>query len=262
MKKYTSALQLVLVLLLTSAAFGQTTPPTNDLYAHWRFDETSGTTANDASVNSDALGNSIKRTGTLGSHPTTATLPVWLASGWANGCIGIYPEGGTSFVSVPSVTWTPTDFTVSFWMNPYQLTGGEWGQVITATGNFWGKFTFMLSPVVDGSTRQGMIMVGTDAATALVLPAGTVEANKWQHYTFTFDADPDNNPNTNPGKGEGKFYENGRLLASRADMAVSQTWAGFSIGIADPRGRLNSRIRRDAALQPGPFCCRSGGPCR
>ncbi len=189
------------------------------LYAYWPFDETSGTTAADASGNG--------RTGTLGSNATTVTLPSWLPSGWINGCIGMPVDNGGRYVSAPGVTWKPVDFTVSFWMNPYQLAGGQWGQVITATGNFWGKFTFMLF-------SDGSIQVGTNGP--LIIPASTVEANKWQLYTFTFDGD------ATSGKGEGRFYENGQLLASRADMAVSQTWAGFSIGIADPRGRLHSRI--------------------
>ena len=161
---------------------------------YWKFEEGVGTTAYDSSGN----GNN----GTLINSPT-----------WTTGKIGkgLSLNGTNSYVNIPSLTWTPTQFTVGFWLKPKTCT--SYNQALLA-GSGWGQFAFH-------TTNACEVYVGTDVTnrfTPTNLPANTVTLNQWQYFVFTFD----NNA--------GKFYKNGILLASKTGMSNPTTWGGFSIG--------------------------------
>ncbi len=177
---------------------------------------TSGSTKANLRFSYDATGKRMSKTVTKpGSQPVT-TYYTYDATGNA---VAVYEKRMTSgtaasgykYVDIPGMNWTPGNFSVSWWMNPYSL--ADYNQVIQAK-NGWGAFVFH-------TTATGAVYVGTDVTNRLTpteLPAGTVEKNKWQHFTFTFE------------NGKGSFYKNGKLLGSKPGMLNSVAWTGLLIG--------------------------------
>ena len=101
----------------------------------------------------------------------------------------------SSLIKVP-INYTGNVFSVEWWINPYSLITPN------VIGNVWGRF-------VAHNNALGAMYVGTDINTRFgrdVLPAGTIEVDKWQHFAFTFN------------NGIGKFYKNGNLLLSKTNM--------------------------------------------
>ncbi|MFH1187102.1 MAG: DUF2341 domain-containing protein [Candidatus Levyibacteriota bacterium] len=182
---------------------------------HWKLNECQGSTAYDSSGNKNhgtiTIGGSGAQT-TVG----TCSTPTDGTGAWYNGKTGKYNsslnlDGDTDYVDVPSLTWAPTSFSVSFWLYPTTLS--NYNQDILAT-NGWGAFTFH-------TTTTGEVYVGTDLTNRMTptnLPAGTLVTGQWQHFVFSFD------------NGTGKFYKNGKLLVTKGSMVNPTAWGGFEIG--------------------------------
>ncbi|MDD4027296.1 MAG: DUF2341 domain-containing protein, partial [Candidatus Shapirobacteria bacterium] len=179
--------------------------PDTGLIGYWDFEENTGTGVKDKSGNN----NNGTWSGT-DSH-------------WGIGKIGSAGNfSGSDYVNIPSITWTPTMFTVEFWTYPLSRT--DYNHAIGAS-NGWGSFQFH-------TTATGGIYVGTDGTnrfTPTELPANTLVLNQWQHFTFTFD------------NGTGKFYKNGTLLASKTGMINPIAWTGFIIGTSSANN-INGKI--------------------
>ncbi|MDJ1470201.1 LamG-like jellyroll fold domain-containing protein [Xanthocytophaga flava] len=136
--------------------------------------------------------------------------PAWKTNGKVGG--GLELTSG-KYIQIDSLTSQPGSFSVSFWLNPYTITGTS--SLVSAV-NGWGSF--MLEVNADGSLK-----VGTTQGTAVIAPAGTVETGKWQHLVFTFFASWNN--------ATGKLYKNGTLIASQSAMALSTVgWNGLRLG--------------------------------
>lgn len=194
------------VLPITSALFGTsvTDSLTDRLIGWWKLEETST-----PSLDSSGNGNS----GTWGGHTATGS------GKFGN---GVTMDGNGDYITVSGLTITPSEFTVSFWLNPTTL--ANFNQNIVAT-NSWGAFVFH-------TTSSGEVYVGTDMANRLTpaeLPAGTLTTGSWQHFTFTYKA------------GKGSFYKNGNLLASKTGMQDPTAWGGFSIGV-NSANAINGRV--------------------
>lgn len=162
------------------------------LVGYWTFDEGSGTTAYDYS----GKGNN----GTLVSSPTWQTS----TNCKVGGCLSF--DGTTKYVDVPSLTWQPNSFSISFWIQP--LVNSSWNQQIGATQG-WGAFNFH----TDVSNN---IFVGTDIGTRFVL-SNSLATNAWQFFTFTFS------------NGNASIYKNAVLLSSETNMTNPNAWQGFRL---------------------------------
>jgi hypothetical protein len=135
---------------------------------------------------------------------------------------GIVFDGINDFISIPSITWTPTASTVNWFT--LGNTVSNFNQNILAT-NGWNAFVFH----TDG---QGSIYVGTDVATRLTpsnIPNNTYVLNVYQNFTFTY------------GNGIGSLFKNSILLASKS-MTAPVAWTGFNIGSDTINTTINGRI--------------------
>ncbi len=168
-----------------------TSAPANGLVAQFSFDESRGTTAQDA-------------TGQL-----NAASPIggaWRPTGGYDGR-GALDLPGAAHVNIP-LYWQPQTFTVAFWLFPKNLS--DYSQRVRATAG-WDAFFFH-------SAANGQLYVGTDVGNRIVLGPNVVQAGSWQHYVFTFD------------KGVGAIYQNGVLLGRRTDMRLPTAWGGMAMG--------------------------------
>jgi len=161
-------------------------------------------------------------------------------------------NGVSDYCKATTFTWKPTEFTVSWWLNP-TAPGSAFGEIpgppddpyfgsqSIGGGDYpaWGAFQFNVM-------GDGSIVVGTDVATTfneVDLPESTVDFNQWQHFTFTFD------------NGEAAFYKNGVKLASKTGMTMPAQWNGFWIGCSKEEHTINGKVDDVAiwnrAIEPG-----------
>ncbi|MEM6318136.1 MAG: LamG-like jellyroll fold domain-containing protein [Bacteroidota bacterium] len=140
----------------------------------------------------------------------------------ASDTAGIAYQGrGTQlpYLTIPSLEWQPTQFTIEFWLKPYAL--AQWNQMI---GIGWGTFLFH-------ADHRGAVYAGTDLANRVVAPDGTLQINQWSHLAITFD------------HGHLKLYQNGRLVTSQTGAALPDAWDGnFAIGVANPTNNINGLL--------------------
>lgn len=138
---------------------------------------------------------------------------------WFPGGGGSLGLAGADNVRVPLTLSSPTEFTVSFWVNPTNLANyNEYVGALNANNpsDAWGAFGFH-------TTTDGTICVGINATgkqtDRIVTAPGVMVANEWQHYVFTYSA-----------AGTGTFYRNGILIQTLAGMPRPAPWAGFVVG--------------------------------
>ncbi|WP_136465708.1 LamG-like jellyroll fold domain-containing protein [Flagellimonas onchidii] len=130
---------------------------TSNLEGHWTFDETSGTTAIDASGNN--------RTGTLQGNPT------WNASGKVNGAIAL--DGTGDWVNISDMNLSG-DFTIASWVNLSTGIGNQDGIVAADNANNGQDINFY--------NGAGRLWTG---ATDVVISNTTMTANTWTHVAIT-----------------------------------------------------------------------------
>lgn len=177
----------------TIASNSQAQFVSGDLLGWWKFDETSGVTAADAS------GNNLD---------ATVTGPTW-TSGRMNGALDL---GAADALAMSGPTGDMTAFTVAFWIKPRSRS--DYNQCI---GPSWSQFLFHTS-------SDGSIYCGIDQgswSSRFTLPAGTLALDAWQHFAFTYDA------------GAAEFYKDGQIQATSTGMNAPTLWTGFSAGSFD-----------------------------
>ena len=135
-------------------------------------------------------------------------------------------NGTTSFITMPTLLWQPTAFSVEWWMYPKTRTDNN--QVIAAINNGgWGGFRFQ-------TTSNGSVYVGTDTSTYFTptdIPANTVLLNQWQNFSYTFDGT------------YARFYKNGVLVSGPKRQNVSSiAWGGFRIGQENSTNTINGYV--------------------
>lgn len=119
-------------------------------------------------------------------------------------------DGVNDYLIVPSLTWTPSAFTV-FWFT-LGNTRTDYNQGIGAA-NGWGAFNFH-------TTIVGSLYVGIDIATRLTpttIPNNTYTLGVYQNFVFSYSA------------GSGSLYKNGVAIGSKA-MNAPGPWGGFLMG--------------------------------
>ncbi len=161
----TSICLISFVLVLTSAAGA-------DLVGLWRFDETSGTIAHDASGNG--------HDGTLVGDPK-----------WAPGKIGgaLEFDGQDDVVEVGAFDVVGPGITLAGWMRPDTFTIND-GRVISKA-NEWGEndHWWMLSTISSGGEIRLRFRLKTEGqnTTTLIAGSGPLVTEQWQHAAATWD---------------------------------------------------------------------------
>jgi hypothetical protein len=152
-----------------STALGTCTPkPSTALVGHWRLDETSGTTARDATCNGN--------TGTLREYGTPGWTP-----GKTGGALSF--DGGNQWVSVPgspSLDTIVTGVTLAAWVRATDNTG--WGNVMTrqyldTAGEHYGLSTF---------ANKAILFIGAPSARSCEGPT-PIPTDRWAHLAGTYD---------------------------------------------------------------------------
>ena len=189
----------------SSAASATTQAPptasTTTLVAHYKFDETSGTSAADASGNG-----------------FTATLGNYATSGWTAGKIGgaLNFDGVSNYVSAgaPAALNNLTRYTIAAWIKPDTYGQGSLGRIMDkrATGGGWTVF-------VCGSGTglcTGNIFLRQSFSVAeggWGAPVNSITLGTWQHVAVTYD-------NTSAAN-RPVFYVNGAVVATNVDTTPS-----------------------------------------
>lgn len=160
----------------------------------WKIDEVSGTSVADSSgngYNGTAIGTTIV-TGKYGNARS-------------------FNGTASDYIYFGGLTWTPTAFTVEWWLYPKTCT--DYNQTMKAT-NGWDAFVFH-------TTSDCRIYVGTNIGTRFVntdFPVNTLAINQWQHFAYTYDGT------------SGRVYKNGALIAGPKAQTSPTAWGGFVIG--------------------------------
>ncbi|MCP4613575.1 MAG: LamG domain-containing protein [Planctomycetes bacterium] len=157
---------LMLSLVLTSTTRA-------DLVAHWRFDETSGTIANDASGN--------------GHDGTIIGDPKW-GAGKIGGALDL--NGTGDLVDLGAFDVVGPGITLVGWLKPNGF-GINDGRVLTKADE-WGENNhwWMLSTIAEaGEIRLRFRLKTTDgqSTTTLIADSGVLEIGQWQHAAATWD---------------------------------------------------------------------------
>ena len=155
--------------------------PTDGLVSYYKLDETSGNQV----IDSWGVNNGINYGATIG----------------AIGKVGTAYQFASSKYCEATFDFTPTSFTISFWIYPTSLT--DYNQQVSAK-SVWNAFNFH-------TTSFGDVYCGTNIPSRFSpseLPSGTLELNMWQNFTYTFEGGVNST-------GTGNFYKNGVLMASK-----------------------------------------------
>ena len=187
-------ISFLITLLLYLSSVPAHADVTDGLIGWWKYDESSGN-----AVDSSGQGN----TGT----PTGTTI--------VSGCkrYGCRSFDGTADKIEAAITWTPTRFTVSFWLYPLGVANYD-HQIV---GGGWGTFVFH-------TTSLGKIYCGTEITLRFVeadFAANTVAINTWQQFVYTYDGT------------SGRLYKDGVLLVGPKVQTTSVAWAYFSVGVGN-----------------------------
>lgn len=153
----------------------------------------------------------------LKSYPGSGTTWFDLSGNGNNGTL----SGGPTYSSVAKgsiffdgvddemvapISSSSSEYSINWWTYPTSLL--DYNQAIwIEPPSGWGTFEFHTS-------ANGAVYVGTTVLSRIEpteLPAGTVELNNWNNFTFTFNS------------GLGKFFKNGNLLYAKALTVSGET---------------------------------------
>ncbi|NIK71907.1 LamG-like jellyroll fold domain-containing protein [Paenibacillus sp. BK720] len=185
--------------------------------AHYKLDETSGSTASDSSGNNN--------TAVISSNGGNVT---WESNGKVNGALHLAPSGtnafGDYYISIPNF-FDPgaTNFTIAAWVKLDQPSGPGSNQTILAQEGASGRSilyrdvnTGKLNSYLGGvtTTSNGTIPVGTWTHVALVKNGGTIQ--------LYINGALDKTASVTTESSTGKF----RVGAHKAPSATSANWNG------------------------------------
>jgi hypothetical protein len=173
------------------------------LVAGFGFDEGTGTTASDSSGNGNiaALRNGV----------------TWTAGHFGNGLAFDGTSGYLSMPNSPSLDISGNGLTLSLWINPQPLNGGD----SVVFGKFWN--TTMTSPFyqygleLNGGNRP-FFFIGTNSGFLYADMGSTLAYGQWTHLAITFDGS------------QASFYRNGTLINS-VPLAATIQARGNSINV-------------------------------
>jgi hypothetical protein len=169
---------------------------TSGLVSYWKMDDGSGTIVTDFSGN--------------GHNGTFVGSPTWVAGKYGGGLQGNNNGFNATF------NFTPTNFTVAFWIYPQTLV--SYNNQIGANGGSWGGFVIL-------NSSTGAIMVGTDSGSRIGPTSdGIYVVNQWIHIVFTYNA------------GVGILYKNGVVVATKSGMTAPTVWTQFGATLTNSSG--------------------------
>jgi arylsulfatase A-like enzyme len=163
-----------------------------NLSGYWKFDETSGTTANDSSGN--------------GKNGTVMNGAVWTTGGKLNGALDF--DGTDDYVSIPYIVNPSTNFTAALWVK-LEATAGTNAQIILQQEGTKGRT--WLSRKTSGVLSSYLGAVDT-------LSTGTIAVGSWYHVAVV------NNGGTI------QLYLNGQPDGSGARTVESETAGIMRVG--------------------------------
>lgn len=186
------------------------TPPPAPFVAHYRFDETAGGTAGDATGNG--------RTGTL-------TGGAGWTTGWTGGAVNL--TGSGAYVTLPAGILTGANaFTVATWVRVDAL--ATWSRLVDF-GSGTGTYLFLTPRSGAGTARFAITTGGAGAEQRIDAPAA-LPVGAWTHVAVTQVGDL------------GVLYVNGAEVARNAGLTLrpaglgstTQNWIGRSQYAGDP----------------------------
>lgn len=121
-------------------------------------------------------------------------------------------DGTNDIITATGLTWTPTAYTISFFVNGNNRT--SYNQVIGASNGWNNAFVFHTQS--DGSIYCGIDTVYRFAPPGI--PADTYVAGVYQQFTFSI------------GGGIGYLYKNGSLISSKSMPNTLGPWGSLTIG--------------------------------
>ena len=143
---------------------------TGGLIAHWRLDETIGTSATDA----------------------TGSFPGTLANGakWTPGknMGGVRLDGVDDYIALPNFDVPGSAMTIAAWINSSSFpTSSDQRFVSKAIGTAEQDHYWMLSQTVSGQSRLRFRLKTNGTTTTLIASSGDLPLNTWYHATATYD---------------------------------------------------------------------------
>ena len=186
---------------------------TGKLAAWWKFDETSGNTAEDSS------GNNHHGTRVHGN-------PIWKADGKFGGCLDFNERYG---ISIPKDVFDGIDraITISVWVYGNQRQRKHSDVILQAGAGDAGK-PYIVSIYTNWLDYGLKFATGIGEPDGLEFNPGAPEdwTGRWNHYAFV----------KNAGKGFQRIYMNGSLVAEKTGAMASMSGVGAArIGIAPDR---------------------------
>ncbi len=121
-------------------------------------------------------------------------------------------DGTNDSIEVSGFTWTPTAFTISFFVSGTTRT--SFNQALGAYNGWTNGFVFH-------TQSDGSIYCGTETTYRFAppgIPANTYVTGSYQQFTFGL------------GGGTGYLYKNGTLVSSKSMPTSPGPWGGFAIG--------------------------------
>ncbi len=172
--------------------------PTNSPLFYYRFNETTGTSAVDSSVNA--------HTGTLHGGTTRVT-----GSCVASSSPALALDGSTGYISTPTQVSSPEVFSVGLWFKTTTTTGGKligFGTAQTGTSAQFDRHIYMTD---SGHLIFGVYVSGTDTVTSPL----AYNDGAWHHVVATLSS---------AGM---KLYVDGAAVASNATVFQGESDTGY-----------------------------------
>lgn len=142
---------------------------TDGLVAHWKLDETSGTTT------ADATGN--------GHDGTLVNSPTWSTSAMRGGSLRFNNSGSTDRVDAGTIAIT-REITMAAWVYPESFSYDS--RIIVKSSNNGGSGQEWRISI--NSSGAGQILIRTTGGySVLDAPSGSFVTGKWQHLAGTYD---------------------------------------------------------------------------
>jgi hypothetical protein len=209
LRKHTFPAILVMALVVIASSVSRGADPT--LVGWWKFDEGSGTTANDSSGNENH--------GTFNGDPQ-----------WVNGKFGkaLKFDGGSDYLDVPD-------------SDSLDINGDQLSIVAWINGESWSLAKHIVRKIADEAASpiyvfrvqpdQVRAILSTSAGNTTIQGATVLPTNEWVHVALAYDG------------GEARIYVNGELdVSSNVSGEITQSNNELRIGLGDPAGYFHGTI--------------------
>ena len=147
-----------------------TGPSGSDLFAHWKFDEGTGSTAADSSGN---------------GHTGTLNGPAWTTLGQIGGALDF--DGVDDRVDVGTLSVPGSGVTLAMWFKADDFGVSDARLISKSTGTAEADHYFMLSTVDSGGMKLRFRLKTQGSTSTLIAGSGTLSPGVWTHAAVTYD---------------------------------------------------------------------------